>query len=400
MKPTVALATGSDADKRVREALALIGGMRRFVSPGQTVFIKPNLVFPQPPPQTTDPVTVATLVRLAREAGASRVWVGDSPSSAERRLRGLSSADVLEKTGLAAAVREAGGEVCLLDQDEVVHAKIPGAAVFPSLPIYRTPLEADVLISVPIMKTHYLTDVTLGVKCLYGLVSPDFRKQYHRDDMNLKLVDLWRLFHPGLTVIDAGMAMQGLGPSAGYAAPLNLTIAGQDGVACDAVASSLMGFDPLQIDHLRMAAYEGLGVARLDEIATVGKSPEEVRQPFVRPDLRLNGIFPGVLAIEGGVCRECRGRSRWILESLNKKGLLDGANRVMLILGVNPYVPDLTNLCGVVAVIGGCAAEAVHRLYPTLPANVTVVEGCPPDLAPRIVPVWIEEVIGQQNPKR
>ena len=128
-------------------------------------------------------------------------------------------------------------------------------------------------------------------------------------------------------------------------------------------------------------------------IRVVGEELRSLRKPFAMPDLRITGYFDGVTVIEGGVCRECRGRGRWILERLQAQGLLSGQHPLTLILGVRPYIPEEPVSSGNTLVIGDCAVQEYRQQVPTAPGNVLLVEGCPPDTAPRVAPPWLEEVI-------
>jgi len=392
-RTTVALTHGDNPKNRVEKAISLLGGMKKFISQGQTVLIKPNLVFPEPPPKTTDPGVIATLVKMVMEAGAGRVLVGESPSSGERKARGLTSREVFEKTGVGQMVKELGGEVLLLDQSDVADVDISSATLYKKAKIYRTFLEADVVISVPVLKTHFLTDVTLGIKNLYGFVAQEHRKLYHRNDINQKLVDLLKLRRPDLTVIDGGLCMEGLGPSAGKPVQMDVIIAGKDVVACDAVGASLMMFDPMQVDHIRMADHDRLGIGRLEDIHVIGEDLMSLKKHFQKPDLRTTGIFKGVEVIEGGVCRECRGRTRWILDELENRGLLAKLIPLTVIVGVKPYIPDLKILPGNLMVIGDCALQEFNKQAQKVTDNVFLAKGCPPASAPRIAPAWAEGVI-------
>lgn len=393
-KTAVALTYGDNPKNRVEKAISLLGGMKKFISQGQTVLIKPNLVFPEPPPKTTDPSTIASLIKMVIKAGAGRVLVGESPSSGERKARGLTSREVFEETGVGQMVKDLGGEVLLFDQSEVVDVNISSATLYKKAKIYRAFLEADVVISVPVLKTHFLTDVTLGIKNLYGFVAQEHRKLYHRDDINQKLVDLLRLRCPDLTVIDGGLCMEGLGPSAGKPVRMDVTIAGEDVVACDAVGASLMMFDPMQIDHIRMADHNRLGIGRLEDIRVIGEDLEPLKKHFQKPDLRITGMFKGVEVIEGGVCRECRGRTRWILDELENRGLLAKLNPLTVIVGVKPYIPDLKILPGGnLMVVGDCALQEFNKQKQEVTDNIFLAKGCPPASAPRIAPAWAEGVI-------
>lgn len=387
---TVAIVRADNARQRVYEAVGLVGGMGRAISPGDTVFVKPNIVYPAPPPATTDVGVIAAVVELLVGAGAREVIVGDSPSSGDRKAYGISSADVMSAGGFD-RLRSLGVTLLNLDEDQVVEVGVPGGVICKKLRTYRRLVEADKIISVPVMKTHFLTDVSLSIKCLYGCVAYDQRKAFHRDDIHQKVVDVAKALPPALAVIDGGIAMEGFGPKAGTPVTMDIAIASLDPVAADAIAASVMGYDPMEIDHLRIAQAQQLGIADPYRIETVGLMVSDVRRHFARPDLRCTGIFDNVDVIEGGVCRECRGRTRWSLDEAQRKGLLQRFARVGVVTGVRPRIP-LPGEYQCLVVIGSCAADAI-ALRDLNKQPAIIFDGCPPDLAPRKIAQELENVL-------
>src|ERR671914_2798386 len=117
----------------VREALDHLGGMSRFVQPGQTVLIKPNLTVYYSAEEgcTTDPLVVGALIQLAGEAGASRVQVAESSGEF------LSSIECMRVTGMAAVAEKHGAELVDLGSDDVPNrtVPIPGGQVLTSAPL-------------------------------------------------------------------------------------------------------------------------------------------------------------------------------------------------------------------------------------------------------------------------
>lgn len=392
----VSILQDSDIARRVESCVSLLGGMEKFVGPGDTVFIKPNLVYAEPPPYTTDLATIKALVTMAKRAGARSVFVGDAPSSAERQAKGLTLRAVLEKIPLAQAVEGAGGTICYLDENEVADVNIPDSLIYRKAKIYKPILDCDKIITVPVLKTHFLTDVTLGIKCLYGAVGLEDRKKFHRDDLHQKLVDLLSLLRPCLTVIDASIAMEGFGPKAGSAVKMNVTLAGSDVVATDSVACHLIGVDPMKVDHIRIAHSKGFGEANLHKIKVLGDPLQKLHRDFKIPDLRLGGIYEWAEVVEGGLCRECRGRSRWLLDEVNLLGFSNQKKRkITLITGIDPFLPDPSDQ-RLTVLIGDCTLRKARSLNGFLKSkNVMFVEGCPPATAPRILPskimAWLKE---------
>ncbi|MFL5462102.1 MAG: DUF362 domain-containing protein, partial [Gemmatimonadales bacterium] len=125
----------------VREAVDHLGGISRFVRPGQTVLIKPNqtVYYSAEEGCTTDPLVVGALIRLAREAGAARVQVAESSGEL------LSSIDCMRVTGMAAVAEKLGAELIDLGSDKVPNrtVPVPQGRVLRSVPLPEPLLDAD-----------------------------------------------------------------------------------------------------------------------------------------------------------------------------------------------------------------------------------------------------------------
>ncbi|MFA5205440.1 MAG: DUF362 domain-containing protein [Lentisphaeria bacterium] len=276
-----------EVDRAVRAALALLGGLAAHLRPGQTVLLKPNLLSARPPEQavTTHPAVVAALVRLCWEAGAARVWIGDSPAG--NHPEGV----LWEKTGMAAVAAATGAEL------KSFHGPLrtrPCAGIDLPSPAWLD--EVDLLVSVPKLKTHGLTLLTGAVKNLYGLVAGQAKANFHGHfptplAMSTFLAELYGVFKPGLAVMDAVVAMEGEGPANGRPKPLGLILAGTDGVAVDAAAAGVLGLTPEQIPLLRVAAARGFG--RTDGFERVGDGVAVLAAARMRPSLgRLLQCIP------------------------------------------------------------------------------------------------------------
>ena len=255
--------------------LDVLGGISAFVQPGQTVLIKPNLLSPRPPDQavTTHPAIVSAMVRLCREAGAARVWVGDSCAGSHSDTR------LWEKTGMTSAVPDAGGELRSCT-DKVVSLPCSGR----SLPVPDWLDEVDTVISLPKLKTHFLTTLTCALKNVYGLVAGQTKSLRHGDypspqTMSAFLLDVFAALTPGLSIVDAVVGMQGNGPANGRPVQVGLLIAGTDAVAVDSVCAQLYGLQPEDVPMVRMAHARGLGECRPDRIELLGTGVGGLRRP-------------------------------------------------------------------------------------------------------------------------
>jgi len=255
--PDIAIAVGKP-EQATGAALDVLGGMQRFVKPGDKVLIKPNMSFPGGvlSATTTNPEVVREVVTMCKRSGASSIRVLDHPL---RR-------DELCIEG----VREA----CRIFNDDMVHGlykkdffkavSIPDAEQLKETRVMRDYLDSDVLIAVPVAKTHGSTGVSLSMKGMMGLVLN--RSVMHwKYDLSTSIVDLCTLLKPALVIIDASRVLSTNGPGGpGKVLDMNTIIASTDMVAADAQAVRMFEWygrrmQPRQVKHIELAHQRGLG---------------------------------------------------------------------------------------------------------------------------------------------
>jgi len=242
-----------EARRLTRAGIDALGGMGRFVSKGQTVWIKPNISWDRRPEQaaTTNPDVVATLVELCYQAGAKRVLLSDNPCNSAQRT--------FPRSGIQQAAEKAGAQVFFMDERKFRKMALNGK-VLKEWPVYAEVVECDVLINVPIAKHHSLTTVTLGMKNLMGAVG-GARERFHQNT-ELTLPDLAAFLKPKLIVLDAIRVLTGNGPVGGSLTDVKrkeTVVAGADQVAVDAYGATLLGHKPQAIEHIVEAGRRGLG---------------------------------------------------------------------------------------------------------------------------------------------
>lgn len=365
----------------VRYALDLIGGIGSFVKPGNSVVIKPNLAYPYPPPATTDPRVVEAVAKLCKEAGAVEVWIGDSSSYSCKDILGYgkwSNKDVIRETGMDRAAKNSGAVIKDFDFEPWIEVNIPEGIILRKVEIASPMLEADVVINIPAMKTHFETLVTLGIKNYHGIIPDRYKIIFHKDEINQKLVDIHKAVQTHLTIMDGLVGMEGLGPRLGSNVNMNLILASSDVVAVDAVACAVMDIEPDEVETIRLADTQGIGIGRLADIKIAGAPVKEVRRSFSRPDVRISGLYPGITIIKGGPCIHCYGRARIFLDTLEKTGIPDNAGLSTMLVGIKPRNPDLQEIAGDVVFIGDCAIESSTNLRYALGSRAHCLEGCPP----------------------
>jgi len=254
----LAVAKGPNADPRdlTRRAIAAIGGIERFVKKGNEVIIKPNVCtayYPFEYAATTNPEVVAALVQLCLEAGAKRVRVMDFPF-------GGSPQASYDKSGIAAAVKAAGGAAEAMSNMKYRDVQIPQGKRLKQWKVYGDILDADVVINVPIAKDHSSATLTLGMKNLMGVVLD--RNGMHSRGLHQSIADINTIIRPQLTVVDAIRILTNNGPTGGNlndVKKLDTVIASADVVAADAFATTLFNMKPADIDYIRFGDEMGLG---------------------------------------------------------------------------------------------------------------------------------------------
>lgn len=262
----------------VRKAVDLLGGMGRFVTKGDRVLIKPNLLKAGTPDLaiTTHPEVLRGVIRLVHECGGEAL-VGDSPGFGELRR-------VSEKSGLLDVIEEEGASLAEFD----AAVQLTNRGQFHHFEIARAVHEADVVINVPKLKTHGMMTITGAVKNLFGCIPGRRKVQWHfnagvnRDAFARMLVELSALIRPKLTIMDAVLGMEGNGPGSGDPRQIGLVIAGEDPVAVDVVSGTIVGADPAFLYIVRAAADAGIGETRLERIAIRGETLEDVAVPGFR----------------------------------------------------------------------------------------------------------------------
>jgi len=258
--PDMTVVKGTPIGTNVRTAIAKLGGMRRFVSSGADVVIKPNICTARTPgyAATTNPTVVATLVRLALGAGASRVRVMDNPIS-------VAATSAYTTSGIKSAVQKAGGAMQVMSGTRYRDYYVGGLLGYH--PLYRDMLECDVLINVPIAKQHGATGLTLAGKNMMGATND--RGTMHTKGLSRSIAEINRKLKPDLTVIDAIRILVAHGPTGGNLADVrrkDTVIASKDWVAADAYATRLFGKTPGYVPYIRAAHQMGLGENELSKL--------------------------------------------------------------------------------------------------------------------------------------
>ncbi|MEP7059301.1 MAG: DUF362 domain-containing protein [Actinomycetota bacterium] len=239
---------------------------------GANVLLKPNFVeYDASSAINTDPRLVAAAALTLRRMGAAGVTVGEGPG--HRR----DTQFVMSSSGLLDALKEIDVPFVDLNTDSVRPVRLRSSYTnLTELWLPRTVADADIVVSMPKMKTHHWAAVTLSLKncfgCVPGRVYGWPKNALHWAGLQQSILDVAGAVRPGYAIVDGIVGMEGNGPISGTPVAAGLLVFGDDPVATDVTAATLMGFDPLKIDYLREAG-RFLGQGDPEMIRQTGEDP-------------------------------------------------------------------------------------------------------------------------------
>jgi len=220
---------------------------------------------------TTDPILVEALIQYFQPFNEG-IYVVESDATITK------AEEAAKATGMLELCEVYGIEFLNLTKfPRQIKIKVQNPEVLPEITFPTIALESHI-ISAAKMKTHSDTQVTLGLKNMFGLLPDTPKSKYHNLGIDEVIVDINSLCKPSLTIIDGFVAMEGSGPVSGQPIEMGLVIAGKDVVSTDTIASKVMGFDPYEIDHIKKAAKKGLG--EMKNIKVLGEDLNKVKRIF------------------------------------------------------------------------------------------------------------------------
>jgi uncharacterized protein (DUF362 family) len=304
----------------VRDALQPLGGMEHFVKPGQTVFIKPNqtVFYSADEGCTTDPYVVGALIRLANEAGAGRVQVGDSSGGF------FPSVQCMEITGVAAIAEKEGAELIDLGSESTPNrvVQIPNGLYLKTAPIPVPLLDADVIIDAPKAKNDHIEPISWALKNWVGSVQQKWRNNHHGDEEHIpRFMDIMLAARPSLCVADAIICGEGDGPIGNLPRWGGCVIASADPVALDVTLCKFMGHDPDKLNFAKEAEKRGLGTRT--DIEYVGVPLDDVRFDAWHPHHGFDYLPINFLVGKGVTLSGTTGHVKSAVDSMLRRGQLN-----------------------------------------------------------------------------
>lgn len=279
---------------------------------GKRILLKPNAGRKGPAKSAlcTNPEILRGLIRFFKDREAGEILVGDGA------LTGINVWEAMESAGITEVCQEEGATLVNLDDCDPADKEIPSGTMVNKLRFSSLVFEADIVVSVPVIKTHMYTGVTLSIKNMKGCLLKREKMILHRIDkpcpdeskgrcLDWGIADMASVLLPDYAVMDGTICMEGFGPSAGSQINLDLVAASKDPTAADYVGVMLMGMPYDAAAHINLVQ-ERCGTAGIEDINVVPADFMKYSKKFVPADLStLPNIYPNIGLIEKGTCSAC-----------------------------------------------------------------------------------------------
>ena len=341
---------------------------------GKKVLLKPNAARLALPGQgiTTHPLVVKAALDYLREVGIDDVAIGESC------IFGVDAHEAFQRTGMREISENGKVPLINMDQCNSMEVTIRKGRILRKIRVPTILKAFSFIISIPVMKTHMHTRVTLSIKNMKGLLWRREKARFHQlrcnprlmqgyKELDMAISDMASVLFPHLAIIDGTVGMEGMGPAYGKKKATGVIVVGANALSADAVASRIMGFDPELIPHLKLSALKGLGEIKTQNILVKPRDYLKWKSPFEPPPSRFSIPFRDVLVHDEGSCSACLSTLIILLQNhYSKLGgfrLQDG--NIHIGMGKNlEACPKGTIL------IGNCTTK-VRK-------NKIFVQGCPP----------------------
>jgi len=371
MEPMVVVLKGKNPYQTTRRAL------RNFPLPnlkGKRILIKPNAGRLASPGEgvTTHPGVVAATIDHLKEKGVSDIVIGESC------IFGVDTQEAFRVTGLKEISEKRGVKLIDFDKGDPVEIAILGGKLLKKIKIPALLNYFNFIISIPVMKTHMHTRVTLSIKNMKGLLWRREKVRLHQlqydkkitqgdKELDIAISEMSSVLFPHLAIIDGTVGMEGMGPAYGRPKKMGLIVVGNNAISADAVAARLMGLSPEAVPHLRLAARKGLGEIQLQKISIEPEDYSKWETPFEPPPSKLSIPFPDIIVYDEGSCSACLSTLLVFLQSYHSQLADYRLQDKNIHIGIGKHLkacPKGTIL------IGNCTSK--------LRSKGIFVQGCPP----------------------
>lgn len=359
----------------VKEAVDLIGGIGNYLKRGQNVILKPNYTgnVPEDSGGVTSCAVLEGVIRLVRESGAGKVSILEGCGTIA-----LGTQKICKNLGVDRIAEKYDAELLDANLQPMCTRSDARFRELCQVTLTKQIFDGSLIINIPVMKTHPLVDVTVAMKNMNGLLSPQDKRHFH--DLNLRraIVDYHMVLPDYLTIVDGLTGMEGMGPVEGMPVSMGIIMAGSNPVAVDASAARVMGFSPENIGYLQYAVEAGLGPVSEDAIEILGCPVACVRKKFA-PAVPERAIYEGVVIHEemsSTNCIGCRAVMAIALNRIKASGDLPGFAGLHIMIHDSPQDDIRLSEGERLFCIGACTKAYYERHQDD--SQVFFVQGCAP----------------------
>jgi uncharacterized protein (DUF362 family)/NAD-dependent dihydropyrimidine dehydrogenase PreA subunit len=278
-----------DVKTSVFSALELINAKHLMQKDNMVVLLKPNILMGKPAERAvnTHPEVVRAVIQWVKKFNPSKIYVSDSAGGQKPGITEIA----MKESGIKEICEEEGAICVPFEKTEREIYEVEDPLELKEISSSRLIREADLIINIPKIKTHWQCTLTCCIKNMFGTVLLANKAKTHAQAAVLErfcsaLADIYSISKPQLTVIDGYYCQEGKGPSSGDVVKLDIILAGYDGVALDSVVCKIIGFDPSEILYLEKAEKKNLGTTDLKNVEFLGETIDSVFRQFKRPKLR------------------------------------------------------------------------------------------------------------------
>lgn len=375
----------------IRNMIEENGGLKKYISKGESVLIKPNFVVPRTAKDgaTTDPRILIALCEIAIEGGASKVYIGESSA------QGCDTDEIFQKKGIKDELFELGVEFVNLNKEDLLEYKLRYNIGLKKIKLPKILTRVDRIWNVPKAKTHYIDKMTGAIKNYVGFIPIEERLAYHQTGLSHLVASLHKEFKSDLIVADALFIGEGEGPCLVEARKYDVLLVGDDPVAVDAVIGELFGFGYRELEFPMNAFNLDVGEIDIKKIQLVGEKLNSLEFKIKRAVIGIIGRDKPVNIIMGGACPGCLTWFKGELEGWRRNGVMNQLEekgiQLTAMLGFNAkderFEEHLKK--GEYLVIGDCTPEKYKK-----DTRVNFISGCCPGLK---IPKATNEFLSNNN---
>jgi len=278
-----------DVKTSVFSALELINAKELMQKDNMVVLLKPNILMGKLSERAvnTHPEVIRAVIQWVKNFNPSKIYVSDSAGGQKPGT----TETAMKESGIQGVCEEEGAICVPFEKTEREIYIIKDALEMKEISSSRLIREADLIINIPKIKTHWQCTLTCCIKNMFGTVLLANKAKTHAqaailDRFCSALADIYSVSKPQLTVIDGYYCMEGQGPTSGDVVKLDIILAGYDGVALDTTVCKIIGFEPREILYLEKAEEKKLGTTDLESVEFLGEPIKSVFRQFKRPKLK------------------------------------------------------------------------------------------------------------------